>query len=193
MEENIQHNDLDNLINRFQFSLPFFDEVVNQKGKTEISISNPKLILFWESLGYRKVIDETGNYILVNIEKSTIVKEVKEHLLRSEIREYTRYIKRADVWELFLKSEYVVKKHFESFHTIDVTRNTGDENTGYLYFQNAILKVTSDNIEIVEYENFEGHVWEKEIIKRDFIISKKESNQIFIKSTSNFVFVALWI
>lgn len=172
MEENIQHNDLDNLINRFQFSLPFFDEVVNQKGKTEISISNPKLILFWESLGYRKVIDETGNYILVNIEKSTIVKEVKEHLLRFEIREYTRYIKRADVWELFLKSEYVVKKHFESFHTIDVTRNTGDENTGYLYFQNAILKVRSDKIEIVEYDNFEGYVWEKEIIKRDFIYSE---------------------
>lgn len=172
MEENIQHNDLDNLINRFQFSLPFFDEVVNQKGITEISISNPKLILFWESLGYRKVIDEMGNYILVNIEKSTIVKEVKEHLLRSEIREYTRYIKRADVWEQFLKSEYVVKKHFESFHTIDVTRNTGDENTGYLYYQNVILKITVYSIVLIEYENFQGFVWEKEIIKRDFNYSE---------------------
>ena len=172
MKEDTQHNNANNPIDRFQFSLSFFEEDLNKKGEKEISISNPKLILFWESLGYRKVIEETGNYILVNIEKNTIVKEVKEHLLRSEIREYTSYIKRADVWELFLESEYVVKKHFESFHTIDMTRNTGDENTGYLYYQNIILKITADSIDTIEYENFEGYVWEKEIIKRDFIISQ---------------------
>ena len=150
----------------------FFDENLNKKGEKEISISNPKLILFWESLGYRKIVNEMGNYILVNIEKNTIVKEVKEHLLRSEIREYTSYIKRADVWELFLESEYVVKKHFESFHTIDMTRNSGDENTGYLYYQNVILKITADSIEPIEFENFQGYVWEKEIIKRDFNFSE---------------------
>ncbi len=172
MKEDTQHNNANNPIDRFQFSLPFFDENLNKKGEKEISISNPKLILFWESLGYRKVIDDAGNYILVNIEKNTIVKEVKEHLLRSEIREYTSYMKRADVWELFLESEYVVKKHFESFHTIDMTRNTGDENTGYLYYQNVILKITADSIEPIEFENFQGYVWEKEIIKRDFIISQ---------------------
>lgn len=172
MKENTQLNNASNPTDRFQFSLPFFEEFVNEKGKNEIRISNPKLILFWESLGYRKVIDDAGNYILVNIERSTIVKEVKEHLLRSEIREYTRHIKRADVWEVFLKSEYVVKKHFESFHTIDMTRNTGDENTGYLYYQNVILKITADSIEPIEYENFQGYVWEKEIIKRDFNFSE---------------------
>ncbi len=172
MKEDTQLNSVSNPTDRFQFVLPFFDEVVNQKGEKEIIISNQKLILFWESLGFRKVIDETGNYILVNIEKSTIVKEVKEHLLRSEIREYTKHIKRLDVWELFLKSEYVVKKHFESFHTIVMTRNTGDENTGYLYYQNVILKITADSIEPIEFENFQGYVWEKEIIKRDFIFSE---------------------
>jgi hypothetical protein len=172
MEENTQHNTDSNPTNRFQFSLPFFDEVVNQKGKKEIRISNQKLILFWESLGYRKVIDETGNYILVNIEKSTIVKEVKGHSLGSEIREYTKQIKRLDVWELFLKSEYVAKKHFESFHSIEMTRNTGNNNTGFLYYQNIILKITADLIEFIEYENFQGYVWEKEIIMRDFNFSE---------------------
>lgn len=173
MEENTQHSTEKHSNDRFKFTLPFFDEKLNKKGEKEITISNQKLILFWEALGYRKVIDETGNYILVNIQRSSIVKEVKDHLLRFEIREYTKHIKRADVWELFLRSENVAKKHYESFHTIDMARNTGNEKTGYLYFQNAILKVTSDNIEIVEYENFEGYVWEKEIIKRDFIICEK--------------------
>ena len=90
MKENTQLNNANNPTDRFQFSLPFFEEFVNKKGKNEIRISNPKLILFWESLGYRKVIDDAGNYILVNIERKTILNEVKDHLLRSEIREYTR-------------------------------------------------------------------------------------------------------
>lgn len=172
MEENMQHNDVNNLIDRFHLVLPFFDECLNKKGEMEIIISNQKLILFWEELGYRKVIDETGSYILVNIQRNSIVKEVKDHLLRFEIREYTKHINRADVWELFLRSENVAKKHYESFHTIDMTRNTGNEKTGYLYFKNAILKVTLEKIEIVEYDNFEGYVWEKEIIKRNFIVSE---------------------
>jgi hypothetical protein len=172
MKQDIQHNNINNPTNRFQLSTPFFDEVINQKGEKEIRISNQKLITFWESLGYSKVIDETGNYVLVNIEKSTIVKEVKEHMLRSEIREYTKQKKRFDVWELFLKSEYVAKKHFESFHSIEMTRNTGNSDTSFLYYQNIILKITANSIEYIEYENFQGYVWEKEIIKRDFKFSE---------------------
>ena len=51
MEENTQHNDVNNLIDRFHFVLPFFDDILNKKGEMEIIISNQKLILFWEALG----------------------------------------------------------------------------------------------------------------------------------------------
>ena len=169
MIENTQHN---NPNDRFQNSIPFFNELINKKGETEISISNQKLIQFWEGLGYRKVIDENGNYILINIQRNSIVKEVKEHLLRSEIRAYTNFINRPDAWELFLNSDNVAKKHFESFHAINMKRNNGDESTGYLFYQNIILQISADNIDYIEYENFQGYVWEKEIINREFILSE---------------------
>lgn len=184
MEQKNQHKEENNLLNRFELALPFFIEKINEKGKREIGIVNKKLILFWESLGYKKVVDEAGNYMLVHINKGSIVKEIREHFLRNEVRNYLNYIKKQEVWDVFLGADYVVKKLFESFETIDMTRKTGDENTGYLYYQNLILKVTANNVEFIEYEDFEGFIWEREIIKRDFILDVN-AECVF----GNFVFI----
>ena len=173
MEENNQHSPAINLNDRFQFTVPFFDEKLNKEGQIVITINNESLIVFWETLGYKKVNDENNNYKLVLVKRGSIVKEIKEHVLRNEIRDYTKQINKKSVWAKFLERDYVVKKLFESFNTIAMNRNTGNETTGYLYYQNVILKVTSDKIDFIDYENFEGYVWEEEIIKRDFVLIEK--------------------
>ena len=170
MEENTQHSPSINLNDRFRFTVPFFEEKLNREGQIEIIINNESLIVFWENLGYCKVIDINNNYKLVLVKRGSIVKEIKEHVLRNEIRDYTKQINKRSVWAKFLEKDYVVKKLFESFNTIEMNRNTGNETTGYLYFQNVILKVTSDKVDFIDYENFEGYVWEEEIIKRDFVL-----------------------
>ena len=154
MGQENQHKEENNSLDRFEFALPFFVETTNEKGERQIEIVNENLILFWESLGYKKVVDEAGNYMLVHIKKGSIVKEIREHFLRNEVRNYLNYTKKHEVWGVFLRSDYVVKKLFESFEAIDMTRKTGDEKTGYLYYQNLILKVTAENVEFIEYENF---------------------------------------
>lgn len=173
MEESTQHSPAINLNDRFRFTVPFFEEKLNKEGQLVITINNESLIVFWETLGYKKVIDVNNNYKLVLVRRGSIVKEIKEHVLRNEIREYTKQINKRSVWAKFLERDYVVKKLFESFNTIEMNRNAGNETTGYLYFQNVILKVTSDKIDFIDYENFEGYVWEEEIIKRDFVLIEK--------------------
>jgi len=169
METNNPLNTDGNFNDRYEGVIPFFKEEV-KNGRIEISINNKMLILFWEKIGYRKVIDESGNYILVLIKNNSILSEVKEHMLRTEVRKYTEYIQKDDVWDAFLKSEFIVKRNFESFQTIDVKRNNGNKEVGYLFYKNAILKVTKTNIDFIEYKDFLGFVWEKEIIQRDFIV-----------------------
>ena len=169
METNNPLNTDGNFNDRYEGVIPFFKEEV-KNGRIEISINNKMLILFWEKIGYRKVIDESGNYILVLIKNNSILSEVKEHMLRTEVRKYTEYIQKDDVWDAFLKSEFIVKRNFESFQTIDVKRNNGNKEVGYLFYKNVILKVTKTNIDFIEYKDFLGFVWEKEIIQRDFIV-----------------------
>lgn len=163
------------MIDKFKYTLPFFTDKIKEDGTKKIIIHNEKLILFWESLGYRKVVDENGDYNLVIIKRGSIIKKIKEHTLRVAIREYTNYIKRYDVWVEYLNKEYIVKKLFETFHTIEVNRNSGNSDIGYLFYRNTILQVTSEKIEFVSYEKFDGFVWELEIIDREYIdTSNKE-------------------
>lgn len=155
-----------NMHEKFKDAVPFF--TIDKDGK--IFISNSLLIKFWEGLGYRKVVDENGDYKLVVVKRNSIVREIKEHQLRDEIRQYTTFKKEEAVWIQYLHKEYVVKKLFESFHSLDMNRNSGDEKTGYLFYENIIVKVTQDKLELVEYENFQGYVWKLEILKREFYI-----------------------
>jgi hypothetical protein len=186
METNNLLNTDDNFNDRYEGVIPFFKEAI-KNGRIEISINNKMLILFWEKIGYRKVIDENGNYILVLIRHNSIVSEVKDHMLRTEIREYANFIQKDEVWEAFLKSEFIVKRNFESFKTIDVRRNNGNEEVGYLFYKNVILKVTKTNIDLIEYRDFSGFLWEKEIIKRDFIFSDEMGSEFmeFIQKIAN--------
>jgi hypothetical protein len=160
----------DNSNDRYEGVVPFFKEEI-KNGRVEISINNKMLILFWEEIGYRKVIDENGNYILVLIQNNSVVSEVKEHMLRTEIREYTNFIQKGEVWDAFLKHEFIVKRIFESFDKIDVKRNNGSKDVGYLFYKNIILKVTKTNVDLIGYNDFKGFVWGKEIIQRDFIVN----------------------
>jgi hypothetical protein len=44
-------------------------------------------------------------------------------------------------------------------------------DTGYIYFRNAAVKVTNDNIELIDYLELDGFVWKKHIIDFDFKIT----------------------
>jgi hypothetical protein len=158
-----------NYNDRYEGVIPFFKEEI-KNGRIEISINNKMLILDWEKIGYRKVIDENGNDILGLLQRNSIVSEVKDHMFRTEIGEYANFIQKDEVWEAFLKSEFIVKRNFESFKNIDVKRNNGNKEVGYLFYKNVILKVTKTNVDFIEYKDFSGFVWEKEIIQRDFIV-----------------------
>lgn len=162
-------NDL-NMQEKFNKVVPFFTKTKDGK----ISISNSLLIKFWEELGYRKVVDENGDYILVVVKRNSIVKEIKEHQLRDEIRQYTTFKGQEFLWAHYLDKEYVVKKLFESFHSLEMNRNSGNEKTGYLFYENIIVEVSADKLELIEYEDFQGYVWELEILKREYIIKENK-------------------
>ena len=46
---------------RYENSDPFFSVELDENGREIITISNSKLIVFWESLGYRKVVNDNGS------------------------------------------------------------------------------------------------------------------------------------
>src|SRR5690606_37273879 len=56
----------------------------------------------------------------------------------------------------------------------------------YLFFKNKVVEVTENKIKFIDYINIGGFVWQRNIIDRDFEITKEKSDfETFIHNISN--------
>lgn len=133
----------------------------------KIEIVNTELIKFLETLGYRKYVKETS-FELVKIIDSSVVRPVEVFMIRDEVKECLLRIQREDVWEEFLKTDYLQKRITESLEKISIDFNYGDDDNAVFFYLNGALKVSKDTITIIPYDEFEGYVWENQIVKRSF-------------------------
>ncbi len=175
------------MLNNYQNVVKFYIESKDKDGKKTIDIDNSKVIEFWESLGYRKIVNSTGEYTLVKIENKCVVSEVSTHVLRDEIRSYTEHINRNDVWSMFLNREYLVKKLYEPIKTISICTSNGNNQEGFLFYKNNVLKISRNEVVPIEYNDFEGYIWRDQIIQRYISIRAFDDSvfQAFLMRISN--------
>ena len=70
---------------------------------------------------------------------------------------------------------------------IDLLLLKDTKNASYLAFQNGVLKVTKDKIELIDYIDVDGYIWKRQILERDFVFSDNTENDYkkFIYNISN--------
>lgn len=64
----------------------------------------------------------------------------------------------------FFKEDYLSGISTKSF---DIKRDTKEE--AFLYYQNGVVRVTAEKIEVLPYSSIGGYIWKKHVIQRDFV------------------------
>ena len=64
--------------------------------------------------------------------------------------------------------------------TTDIVLNKDDKDTAYLYYKNHAVKITKENIEILDYKKIENFIWKEQVINREIFLSN-ESDGVFRK------------
>jgi len=61
------------------------------------------------------------------------------------------------------------------------------KETSFIPYKNGVAKIKADNIEVLNYIDVDGYIWENQIINREFIIDKNNTNDFkdFISKVSN--------
>ena len=150
----------------------FFRDGSNGK----IEILRSKLAEFLSLQGFKKFKMPKGNYQLFRVQRGRVLFDatfedlhdvVKNHLL---IRE-----NRADVYEAFLRGDYLGKNNFYALEQLPNVRFDCDNPvTAHFFFRNGILKVTPEKREMISYEDFPCYIHESQIIQHDFEILDTE-------------------
>lgn len=142
--------------------------------KKGVKIENYLYKLWLESNGFFKYYpDGSESFIFVKVTNNLIDNtnevKIKDFVLAELLKqnEHKVYEYMADNQKYF-KDDYL---NILSESNIFFKEDTID--TGYIYFRNSAVKVTKDDIELIDYLELDGFVWKKHIIDFDFKVTNK--------------------
>lgn len=156
--------------------------------KKKIGINTLKYKLFLERNGFKKYFPEdtqkpTWLFIQSNKVTETSVDRIKDFVL-----DYLMQRGELDVWNYCANYNNLFHDKFLSMlDTIDLLMLKDTKQKSFFAFENGILEVTKDNINLIDYIDIDGYIWQNQIINRDFKLLENFDNeyQKFISNISN--------
>lgn len=132
---------------------------------------------FLEDNGFYKFNPEgSKNYVFVKVTNNLIdhtdEKEIKDFILNHliEIDDLSIYNHFAD------KVRYFKEDFLTLLSTIDIYFIEDNKDTSYLYYRNCAVKITKDDIQMIDYIDLGGYVWKDHVIDRNFTVCQANTD-----------------
>ncbi len=176
---------------KYGWKKPFVKFWYMENDKTKISKQNFKRFL--EENGFCKLQLEHG-YILLKVSKN-IVREVEIFNIKDFVINYLKSLDdelftdspKSKVVDAVIKgaSQHFVNGYLEFLETkqLEFLRDTKDK--GFLFFSNCFVEVDKGKaeVEVKKYEELEGYIWDKQVIKRKYQIGNTKSEmELLVKN-----------
>ncbi|MCC7157931.1 MAG: hypothetical protein B6D44_16315 [Ignavibacteriales bacterium UTCHB2] len=142
----------------------------------QVKISRPKFKRFLESEGYGKLKKDGGhlfvrivNNIVTEIDTIQVKDFVLNYLYTLSIEEFEG-ISRSQIIDALMKGATVffANQFFEFLITRNVIFKRDAAYESFLFFQNGYVSVTKNSVQLVDYKDMTGNIWEKQIIEREY-------------------------
>ncbi|MFK7906744.1 MAG: hypothetical protein AB8B69_16550 [Chitinophagales bacterium] len=168
----------------------FWQEVTITKGEREgekqTKIIRRAFLDFLHKNGYRNTFVK-GEIYIIRVLKNILtevydptyeIKQmVKEYLLsRDEEKAY-------DAW-LGVQDRYASKNFLQNLEEIESNFLKADAETTHLFFQNGVLYITAQGMEIIPYSKIDGYVWETDIINSHFEVRQNITDSDYFEFLS---------
>ena len=124
---------------------------------------------FLEDSGFYKYCPEGGkNYVFVKVTNNLI-----DHTSDKEIKDFVlNHLLELDdmsVYNYFADNTRFFKEEFLSMlSTIDIYFIEDTKDASYLYYKNCAVKITKEEVIIIDYLDLGGYVWKDHVIDRNF-------------------------
>ncbi|MCP5062391.1 MAG: hypothetical protein GY936_08010 [Ignavibacteriae bacterium] len=81
---------------------------------------------------------------------------------------------------------YLNKDTFRSLEKVELPFVRDNKKSSNFFFKHSYVKITEEKIELLEYKNLKGHVWNNQIIDHEFKINNNTSDfEKFVRNVCN--------
>jgi len=138
--------------------------------KKECKIDRVKFTDYLNLSGHGKIFINSKDVSFVRNNKSIIQDTSRaaiKDFVRSKINNENDY---KTILSSLMKASNVLfsDQQLEYLQTIKLNPAPKQKNTAYLYYKNCVVKVTKNTIETINYNDFNYHIWENQVIQRNF-------------------------
>ena len=167
-EGGVDDEDIDGIISRIDEESTF-KEFWTKSDKGNISIVHYEFKQFLEENGYFKYSPEgTKSYVFVKV-TNNLIDNTTEEEIKDFILDYLLKVGDMSVYNYFADKTRFFKEDFLTILSpVDVYFVADEKDVSYLYYTNCAVKVTCDDIIIVDYLDLGGYVWKDQVIDREF-------------------------
>ena len=124
---------------------------------------------FLEDNGFYKYCPEGGkNYVFVKV-TTNLIDHTDEKQIKDFVLNHLIEIDDLSIYNYFADQTRFFREEFLSLlSTIDIYFIEDSKDTSYLYYRNCAVRITKDNLEILDYLDLGGYVWKDHVIDRNF-------------------------
>jgi len=141
--------------------------------------------LFLQSHGYYKYYVD-GSSILVRVQ-SNILEIVTVEQIKDFVLDYLKDNGEVEVWNHCAESTKIFTDNYLSMlDHINVELLTDTKSTAYIPFNNGVVKIQKNKIDLLSYIDIDGYIWKGQIVQRDYVKSNDKTDfKDFIAKISN--------
>jgi hypothetical protein len=111
--------------------------------------------------------ENSGTYLFVKNDKN-FISVFEEPKIKDFVLSDLRNRSHIDAFELMANNtSYFQSNYLSMVSSIDVKFNRDTADTSFIYYQNAVVKTTKDDIIILKYSDVNDLIWTNQVIKRD--------------------------
>ena len=159
---------------------------LNDKNKIQVDLLKYKLFL--ERNGFKKHFPSDTQKPTWLFIKSNKVIETSTEKIKDFVLNYLIQRQEIDVWKYCASFQNLFSENLLSMlETIELMMLKDTKYKSYLAFQNGILEVTKNEVNLIDYIDVDGYVWESQIIQREWNTLDDYENEykVFINNISN--------
>ncbi len=144
-------------------------EFWHKSEKGALSILPDKFKIFLRANGYYKYTpDNNDNSVFVHV-ANHLIDDINEEKIKDFVLRYLEELDDSSIFNFFaLKTMYFKDSFLNLLDNVNVSFLKDTKDFGYVYYTNGVVKVSKNNIELIEYKDLDGYVWKKSVIDRHF-------------------------
>ncbi len=184
----LDHEQIDEIKTEIANIADIFWTITETKQGERITIEPNNYSAFLSKHGFAKYYPERSlspTFVLIKENKVRLssVEQIKDFVLK-----YLESRGEISVWNYCSRSTYLFSENFlNMIDSIDVKMLQDTKTESFIPFQNGVVVVTKDKIEMKQFIDVDGYIWENQILNRDFVKVDDHKNdfQDFIYKVSN--------